>query len=225
MRPRSAVALAVSAVLATAASSTSATAAGPVLATTYPCYASGESMMLTGSGFTPQGSVALSVSGQQLATIVTDPDGGFNARVEAPSGLFVTTSLRFTAADRADPSRRAGRTVRIVDTDVLVTPAVGGPARLRRIRASGFFGAGAVYVHVKRRGAKRARNIRLGAPRGACGMLDVQRRLFSRNVRAGAYTLQFDALRRYYPGLEPSITYVVAVFGPALSRASAWPGG
>jgi len=224
VRPRTAAAIAVSAVLITATSSASA-ALPPTLSTTYPCYGNGESLLLSGSGFTPQGSVALSVSGQQLATITADPDGGFNARVEAPTGMFGTTLLRFSATDRAQPSLQASRTVRIAETDVLVTPAIGGPHRLRRIRASGFFGAGSVYVHVKRRGAKRARNIRLGSPRGACAKLDIRRRLFSRNIRPGAYTLQFDSMRSYYPGLEPSITYVVAIFGPALSRASAWPGG
>jgi hypothetical protein len=222
VRLRSAVALAVLATLATTASSASG---APTLDASYPCYGNGESLLLSGSGFTPQQSVALSVSGQQLATVGTDPDGGFTARVAAPGALFGTILLRFSAADRAQPGVRAGTTVRIATTDVVVTPAIGSPSRLRRIRAWGFFEAHAVYAHVKRHGARRARNIRLGAPRGACGRLDVQRRLFPSGVRPGAYTLQFDTLRRYYPNLDAGVSYTVAVFGPASSRASAWQGG
>jgi hypothetical protein len=183
-------------------------------------------MMLSGSGFTPQGLVALSASGQQLTTIYADPDGGFSIRVETPSGLFGMVRLRFTAADASQLSLRASTTVWITDTDVVVTPTGGAPARLRRIRAWGFFGADAVYAHVKRHGAPRARNIRLGEPRGACGTLDVQRRLFHRSVRPGSYTLQFDALRRYYPNLVSSVSYYVGVFGPSTTHtASERPGG
>lgn len=225
MRLRRAVALAVSAVLATAIGSASA-AAEPVLETSYPCYGSGESLMLNGSGFTPQGPVTLSVLGQQLATVTADLDGAFSARIEAPGTLFGMLYLRFTAIDRTERSLRAGTTVRIADTDVLVTPAGGGPARLRRIQAWGFFGASAVYAHIKRHGARRARNIRLAVPRGACGTLDVRRRLFRHGVRPGAYTLQFDSLRRYHAGLQPSVRYSVGVFGPSTTQmASERPGG
>ncbi len=224
MRLRSAVAPAVLAALAVTAGSASA---APTLDASYPCYGSGESLLLSGSGFTPQETVTLSVSGQQLATIGTDPDGGFTARVQAPDALFGTLLLRFSAADRSQPGVRAGTTVRIAATDVVITPAVASPSRLRRIQGWGFFDARAVYAHVKRHGAKRARNIRLGSPNGACGRLDVERRLFPRGVRPGSYTLQFDTLRRYYPRLASGIRYVVAVFGQGSSRASssAWMDG
>jgi hypothetical protein len=225
VRLRSAVAPAVLATLGIAASGASAQAPTPKLSASYPCYGSGESLLLSGSGFTPQAPIALSVSGQQLATVGTDPDGGFTARVQSPGGLFGTTLLRFTAVDGTRRSLRAATTVRIATTDVVVTPTIGGPARVRRIRAWGFFDARAVYAHIKRHGARRARNIRLGSPSGACGRLDIERRLFSAGVRPGAYTLQFDTLRRYYPNLESGVSYVVAIFGPASSRASAWPGG
>lgn len=214
MRSRSAVASAVLTAFAIGAGSASAA----TLDTAYPCYSSGESLMLTGSGFTPSGPVALSLSGQQLATVVADSEGGFGVRVEAPLGPFGPTALRFTATDGALPTRRAARTIRIADTDVLVTPAIGGPSRLRRIRASGFLGAEAIYLHVKRRGSKRVHTVRLGKPRGACGVLDVRRRLFARGVRPGSYLLQFDALRRYYRGLASSVVYDVRIFGSSNAR-------
>jgi hypothetical protein len=224
VRLRSAVALTVLATLGVGASGVSAQAPTPRLSASYPCYGSDESLLLSGSGFTPQGTISLSVSGQQLATVGVDPDGGFTARVQSPGSFFGTTRMRFSAVDGTRRSLRAATTVRIASTDVVVTPAVAGPARVRRIRAWGFFDAPAVYAHVKRHGARRARNLRLGTPRGACGRLDVQRRLFSAGVRPGAYTLQFDTLRRYYPNLDSGVSYVVAIFGPASSRASAWPG-
>lgn len=222
MRPRSAAALAVSAILAAVPSPASGTPPPAALDTSYPCYGSGESVLLSGSGFTPQGSVSLSASGRQLTTIDADLDGGFTVRVQAPDALFGTVHLRFTATDRTTPALSDGATVRIADTDVVVTPEIGSPSQLRRIRGWGFFGAHAVYAHVKRHGAARARNIRLGAPRGACGVLDIQRRLFRNEPRPGAYTLQFDTLRRYYPNLDSSVSYSLGVFSPILARASTW---
>lgn len=226
MRPRSAAALAVSAALAAVPSTASAAESPPAtLDTSYPCYASGESVLLSGSGFTPQGRVTLSASGQQLTTVEADPDGSFTVRVQTPGAFFGTTRLRFTATDRTQPGLSDGATVRIADTDVVVTPEIGSPRQLRRIRAWGFFGSDAVYAHVKRRGAARARNVRLGAPRGACGVLDTRRRLFPHSPRPGAYTLQFDSLRRYYPNLASSVSYYVGVFSPVLARASDWTSG
>jgi hypothetical protein len=228
VRLRSAAALAVSAALAAVPSTASAAAESPppsaTLDTSYPCYASGESVLLSGAGFTPQGRVTLSASGQQLTTIDADPDGSFTVRVQTPGAFFGTTRLRFTATDRAQPGLSDSATVRIADTDVVVTPEVGSPSRPRRIRAWGFFGSDVVYAHVKRRGAARARNIRLGKPRGACGVLDTQRRLFPHSPRPGAYTLQFDSLRRYYPNIASSVSYYVGVFSPVLARASDWAG-
>jgi hypothetical protein len=223
VRPRSAAALAVSAVLAAAPSTASGAPPSAALDTSYPCYSSGESMLLSGSGFTPQGEVSLSVTGQQLTTVQADLDGAFTMRVRMPSFLFGMTSMRFTASDKALPHLRDHATVRIADADVVVTPEIGAPSDLRRIRAWGFFGADAVYAHVKRHGATRARNIRLGSPTGACGRLDIQRRLFPHSPRPGAYTLQFDTLRRYYPNLDSSVSYSVGVLSPVLARASAWP--
>jgi hypothetical protein len=189
-------------------------ARGASLGTSYPCYAEGESALLNGSGFTPDGRVTLSVSGQQIATLTADPDGAFTVRVETGLGMLGLERLRFTAADRTDQTLTAGVTVRIAATDVLVTPSDGSPHRMRRIRAWGFIGSGTVYAHVKRRGHRRARNIALGSPRGACGTLDVRRRLFPRDARPGSYKLQFDTIRRYIPDLEPSVSYDVAVQGP-----------
>ena len=223
MRPRSAAALAVSAVLAAVPATASGAPQPAALDTSYPCYSSGESVLLSGSGFTPGGRVTLSASGQQLTTIEADLDGGFTVRVQAPDALFGTVHLRFTATDRAAPTLTDHATVRIADTDVVVTPEIGGPSELRRIRGWGFFGAEAVYAHVKRHGAARARNIRLGSPRGACGTLNIQRRLFRNEPRPGAYTLQFDTLRRYYPNLDSSVSYSLGVFSPVLARASDWP--
>jgi hypothetical protein len=224
VRPLSAAALAVSAALAAVPSTASGTSPPAALDTSYPCYSSGESALLSGSGFTPEGRVTLSAGGQQLIALDADLEGGFTVRVQMPAALFGTTRMRFTATDQTAPALSDGATLRIADTDVVVTPEIGAPRQLRRIRAWGFFGTAAVYAHVKRHGAKRARNIRLGAPRGACGVLDVQRRLFQHPPRPGAYTLQFDALRRYYPNLESSVRYSVGVFSPIVARASAWAG-
>lgn len=207
MGTRSAVALVVLAVLASAAPSTARAAS---LSADRSCYSGKESMVLSGSGFTPDGDVVLRASGELLGTTVADSDGGISVRVVAPR-VFGVERLRFVARDRADTSLTATTRVRIAATDVLLTPALSAPRRPSRIRAWGFIDVAAVYAHVRRGTRGRVRNIRLGVPRGPCGVLDVTRRLLRREARPGLYTVQFDALRRYVPGIEPSVAYLMAL--------------
>lgn len=213
MRIRTAAALALS-TAATAGPAQAAAAQWAMVETSYPCYASGESVLVTGTGFTPNGQVTVSVSGQELTTLGADSDGAFSLRMQAPAALFGVSRLRLTATDRTRPSLSDDAAVRIADMDVVVVPEIGGRRPLWRIRAWGFFDTAAVYAHVKRRGAARARNIRLATPRGSCGLVDVRHRLFPRAARFGSYALQFDSLRRYYPNLESSVTYRLDVLGP-----------
>ncbi len=209
MRIRSAAvvfALAVAAALAA-----NATASAATLSADRSCYAGNESMVFSGSGFTPYGLVSFSVGGQQLATVGADPDGELSLRVTAPS-VAGRLRLRFVAKDRTRPSLRAAAVARITAMDVAIMPARNS-SRLR-VRAEGFMDVGALYAHVKRRGHARARNVRLGTPRGACGTLDVERDLFG--AGGGHYTLQFDAVRRYFRDLSPSVVYRVAIYRPGI---------
>lgn len=201
---------ALSAAFAAALAAAPASADAAILAPDRACYGPGESILLEGTGFTPNADVTLRSEGFRLATLGSDPDGAFTVRVEVPTFLG-DADLRFSARDGVDRLLTGQTAVRTTSVGVEVFPAGGLPWRPRRIVARGFMDVPAVYAHIRRRGSRHARNVFLGRPRGACGTLSVRKRLFGRGIRPGAYRLQFDANPRYLAGIEPSVTYSVAV--------------
>lgn len=217
MWTRSASLSAVLAVLAVAPAA--APAQNVTLSADRPCYGARQAIELTGSGFTPDGDVALSLEGQQVGVGVADYDGVFTATMRAPVIPFNLLTLRFTATDQTYRLNRASAAVRLVSLDVLVTPRTGDPTRVRRIRARGFFGGEALYAHVRR--GDRTRSVRLGALGGPCGSLDVRRRLFPPRVGTGRYTLRFDT--NPVSGMRGgrSVTYAVTIAGPRRGKAAA----
>lgn len=176
-----------------------------------PCYRGNQVISLTGSGFTPDGDVALSVGGQQLGIGMADYDGVFSARVRAPALPFAEVVLRFTATDQTYLLNRASSDVRLTSFGVRVTPSTGDPARPRRIRARGFFGGRTLYAHVRR--GDRVRSLRVGRLSGACRRIDVTRRLFPPGVDPGAYKLDFDTNPRFVRdgGGAARVTYAVDI--------------
>jgi len=195
-----------------------ASAQSVMLTSDRSCYGPSQVISLTGYGFTPDGDVALSADGQQLGIGIADYDGLFSASVRAPALPFASLPLRFTATDQTYLLNRASAMVRLTSLGVRVTPTTGVPSRPRRIRARGFFNGQALYAHIRHAG--NTRNVRLGSLRGACGRLDVTRRLFRPGVRPGAYTLHFDTSRRYFPGAGSRVTYAVTI-SSAGGKASA----
>jgi hypothetical protein len=207
------------ALLTALAAPAAATAQNVVLEPDRGCYGAEQVITLTGYGFTPDGDVALSAEGQQLGIGIADYDGIFSASLRAPGIPFAEMGLRFTATDQTYLLNRASAVVRLTALGVGVTPTTGDPARVRRIRARGFFGGRALYAHIRR--GERARTVRVGRLRGACRALNVRRRLFPPSVDPGAYTLRFDTSRRPARHGGPSITYAVRIAAHGGSRTSA----
>lgn len=187
-----------------------------------PCYGARQMISLTGNGFTPDGDVALSLEGQQIGVGVADYDGVFTATMRAPAIPLSLLMLRFTATDQTYLSNRASAAVRLVSLDVAISPQTGDPTRVRRIRAHGFFGGEALYVHVRRGG--RTRSARLGKLSGPCGSLDVRRRLFPPRVGLGKYTLRFDTNPASTSRRGRSVTYAVTIAGPKRGRKASAAG-
>jgi len=156
------------------------------------------------------GDVLLRLEGVPLGTVDTDPDGAFTVRATLPR-VLVEADFRFSATDRVDRSIRERTAVRVTSVGVDVLSIVGLPWHSQHIFARGFIEVPALYAHVRRRGARRARNILLGTPRNPCGTLSVRRSLFPRGARPGSYILQFDANARYIPRVHPSVRYSVSV--------------
>lgn len=188
--------------------------AGPASAATLsvdePCYGAGERVQFSGTGYTPNGSVALSVSGQQLGLGTANPVGEFSANLGAPAIDGKQRTDTFTATDQANLSLTATVPVLLTSLNVKVIPKNGDPSKPKRIVARGFTTGTTLYAHVRR--GKSRRNVRIGRLKGACKTLDVRRRLFSPDAKPGVYKVQFDARRRYSANTTPQVGFLVTVF-------------
>lgn len=199
-------------------------AAGPAqaatLATDRGCYAESEKLVVSGTGFTPNAPVSLSLDGAQVLTPTADAAGSIGAEGPAPV-IDPSRQRRFSlvATDTTNPALTA--TVRPLATalDVKVSPSSGRTTRVRKISARGFTTGKTLYLHVRRKGYKR--NIRLGKLKSPCGTLSVRKRIFTRKAPAGLYKLQFDASRKYSATTVPRVTFTTIVFRTIVRRSTA----
>ena len=207
-----------------AASALAAPAAAPAatLSVDKPCYGAGERVQFSGGGFTPSGSVALSVSGQQLGVGNANPVGEFAASLGAPAIDGKQRTDIFTATDQTNLALTASVPVLLTSLNVSVKPKNGNPGKLKRIVARGFTTGKVLYAHVRRAGTKR--NIEIGRLKGPCKTLSVRRRLFSLDAKTGTYKVQFDTRRRYSPDTTPQVGFIVTVY-PVVGPASASSAG
>ena len=221
---------------ATAVLSAPAAAAAPTLSTDQQCYAAGRDVStLTGSGFTPNGQVAMALS--RLAgdpgtfTTTAGPTGGFVVRVEVPSfdwfGLraWEAMALPVTATDTALAAANpalgpagvtATATATYTDWGVRVPAWAAGkghPRRLMTVTALGWRSEGkTMYAHYTR-GGKLVKTVRIGALTGPCGSTTRHLREFPfRPVPAGTWRVQFDTSLEYrVPGESYSVYRPVKV--------------
>jgi hypothetical protein len=187
-----------------------------------PCYRSPERVDTSGSGFTPGGTVNVSVEGRVLGTTTADASGNIFGRLDVTA-----TSERvktFTATDQSNTAINASVSLRISPVVVRVVPRNGPPGRRLRITARGFTTGRQLYAHVVL--GSRRRNVRIGRLRDACGRLTVRKRLFPSGVSPGSYVVQFDARRRYSRRTRVKVRFrvtVFPVFGPRASQT--WMSG
>jgi hypothetical protein len=196
--------------------------AAPSLTADRSCYGPGEPIQLTGAGFTPSGPVALSVDGQQLGTGDADPAGGFVFRDEAPVLAAKQRTYSFTATDQTNLALTASAPVLVTALDVDISPKRGVPGRKWRIQARGFTRGKTLWAHLKR--GKKKRNVKLGRLKGACGVLNVKKRLFASDAPTGVYDVRIDTKRKYSTTARPQVFFPVTIFRtirPAAVSASA----
>jgi hypothetical protein len=190
------------AALATAAVALIAPAAASAQATlttspTKPCFGTGDRVNFSGTGFTPGGIVDFTRDGTPVDAnppITALADGTVKA------GLTVFNERgeeqrTYAATDRTNPTITASAPVTVSALDVNMRPLSGPPTKPRRIEAMGFTGGRTLWAHIVRRG--KARNLRIGALRGACRNLTTRKRLFGRNPAFGRHLIHFDTSRRF----------------------------
>jgi len=202
-----------------------ATASAASLSVSKTCYGPGEKIAFSGSGFTPNGEVALSVSGRQLGLTTANGVGEITASTGAPVIKGKRRVDFYTAVDQADLSLTASAPVHVTSLAVKVTPKNGNPAKAKRVVARGFTTGKVLWAHVRRGEAKR--NVKIGKLKGACKTLSVKRQLFPDNAKDGLYSVSFDTKRTYSAKKRPQVSFLVTVFhtfkpSSASSAAQSW---
>jgi hypothetical protein len=189
------------------------------------CYPEGYSPDLLGEGFTPNAQVNFSRDGMPLVAdppIVANPAGQITPTLTLPGLTSGQRTLNYVATDTANPANIAELSLPVTAVDVSLKPKRGKPERVLKIGARGFFGGGkTLWAHVKRKGSRGARNVRIGRIKGPCKKVKAKRRIFPAGAASGHYTVQFDAFRRYRKRREYKSTFSVTIFRRVVPAAAA----
>ena len=192
MRRRIAVPIAAAVVLLLGASA--AEAATLSVSGTKSCYRAGDTLTLSGTGYTPGGPVAVTLEGQDLGTTAADAAGNISAPIQIRQ-LRGVDQRALVATDATNPAITA--TTQFLGSALLVKvrPQNGTAGRKLRISASGFTTGKRLYAHVLRKGYRR--NVFIGKLKGPCHTLKVRKRVLTAATANGRYRVQFDTRRRY----------------------------
>lgn len=191
---------------------------------TKPCYGTNDGVALSGTGFTPNGPVAVKQGQIALPSATADATGAFAGVAPVQPITRNEETVAYTATDQTNAAIVAS-TVPIRFSRVgVVGKKAGANGLIQRVRARGFTtGARTLYAHV-RRGGRRIKDLRLGRLKGACRTLKVKKRFFSAKANPGEYTIYFDTHRRYrkvrQQQLRGTLT-VFRIFRPAAAGALA----
>ena len=159
------------------------------------CFRESAPLTLSGTGYTPNGDVAILRDGALLGSVRAGPLGAFGLADNSGSVSSGERRYNFEAVDVATAVRAATQ-LRVSALTVSVRPSRGSPSRLRRIRARGFVGGRTLSAHV-RRGRHYKLRVRIGRLSSPCATVSARHRLLKRGTPTGTYRVQFDARRRY----------------------------
>lgn len=158
------------------------------------CYRQGDSLILSGTGYTPSAPVAITLQGKPLGTLTADAAGNISSPLQI--GRLSGVSRRtLVATDSANAANTASAQFLGSALVVTVKPRNGSAARRLRLKASGFTTGKRLYAHVVRKHYRR--NVSIGKLKGPCRTLSVRKRVLPPGTAAGAYTVQFDTKKRY----------------------------
>lgn len=178
-------------------------AGAATLSTDGRCYQETQYVVLSGAGYAPMSTIAISRDGMAFGTANADAAGNFQAKFQADelprSTREQVTTLTATDAALNTASTRYRTTKVFADFD----PDVGDPKTLVvRFTVSGFGllrRHASVYLHYISPGGKVRRDVRLGTARGTCGVIRAtrERHLFPFPAERGRWILQFDTNKTY----------------------------
>jgi hypothetical protein len=198
------------AAIAAAAGDAGAANAAPTIATKIPCVANlgiggALTVPVVGSGFSPNGDVALSTTSassatpKNLANVRADANGNIASRVDPPafgSHSTMQQSFNLIASEVANPANTAMSTFREVRFGFDASPSTGRPARRVTYTARGFLPGKPVYAHFRFRGKTR-RDVNVGVAGEPCGIASKKMRLLPTKTRFGRWTIYMDQAPTY----------------------------
>jgi hypothetical protein len=150
-----------------------ATARAGDIAVRGQCFASGQTLTISGTAFTPGGQIA--ISGDATGTAVADPLGVFRTEIVAPAVAGVEPrTVTVTATDVANPANRTTLRMKVVRAAFGSNlPIAGRPQEMTTWRFAGFAPARPIYAHFILEGRSRG-DYRFGVAKGECGTLTVR---------------------------------------------------
>jgi hypothetical protein len=154
----------------------------------------GEVVTLSGTGYTPGGTVAITANGKSLGTDEVDAAGNFSGALtlNLASGQTLKT---YAATDQANPALTASVQLRTSALTVNLKPKQGRPDRRFRIGARGFTTGKRLYAHIVK--GRFRRTVKIGRLKGPCHKITAHKRLFPSDLATGIYRVQFDSKRKY----------------------------
>jgi hypothetical protein len=178
-------------------------AAAATLSTDASCYQETQDVVVSGAGYAPNDTIAISREGMAFGTADTDAAGAFQVKFPAPELARGERERAFTLTATDAALTMADVRYRTSKVFADFTPDTGNPKTLEvRFSISGFAllrAHPAVYLHYVSPSGKARRTVRLGVAHGSCGRIQQTRRrhLFPFAAERGRWVLQFDTSKTY----------------------------
>jgi hypothetical protein len=162
------------------------------------CFASGQTLTISGTAFTPGGQVA--ISGDTTGMAMADALGVFRTEIVAPPVAELGPRIvAVTATDVTNPVNVTTLRMKVVRAAFGSNlPIAGRPGEVTTWRFAGFAPSRPIYAHFIRGGRSR-RDYRFGVARGDCGTLSVRAPRIPGvgTLRPGRWTLRLDQRMTY----------------------------
>jgi hypothetical protein len=187
------------------------------------CYLSGQSANVFGSGYTPSGSVNVTIGGQPGA-VAADAAGNITVPLNfLPVKGIVVAAV--TATDATNPALTATIQLRITRLHVDVNPVTAPAGKSRRLKGYGLK-PGKVYMHVRGPHGYRS-DKKIAKAKAPCGTFKTHRTIVPAGVRSGAYKVRFDGKKKYSKKTDPQTGGTLTIkprFHAVGARAAAFGG-
>jgi hypothetical protein len=172
------------------------------------CYRAGDTLSVTGTGFTPSAPVSFTLDNGSLGQLTADAAGNVSSslRVGRLRGVRRRTLI---ATDATNPANVATAQFLGSALSVSVRPKNGRAGRRLRVAAAGFTTGRRLYAHVYRRGYRH--NVFVTRLKGPCRTGKARRRIVPASAPPGVYKVQFDTRRRLSPKTRVWVRFNVTV--------------